>query len=256
MKVYRDVLYGCTITIFLTIALLSGGCTAVKRAEERAAKATEQNRMLQHEVDALQTRLERQNGITARLQMDLVQKKEEIARLRVSSQGLAKEIATNTIRTPAANTRVETVAYLAEVQTEIETARARAKPEEQELFDEADRFMARSNHELESGRYEQAALLAAQALDLISRPRVTNDGEVKIAPKIYADFISPIDLRVAKTSNIREAPGIRGKVITTVEPETRVTAIGHKGYWIKVVLDGGREGWIYYSLLSIPERLQ
>ena len=252
----REVLYGCIFIISLTTALLSGGCAGVKRAEERAAKVTEQNRLLQQEVDTLQARLERQNGITARLQMDLVQKNEEIARLRVSSQGLAKEIATNTIRTPAANTRVETVAYLAEVQTEIETARSRAKPDEQELFAEADHLMVRSNQELESGRYEQAALLAAQALDLISRPRVSNDGEVKIAPKIYTDFISPMELRVAKTSNIRGTPGIRGKVITTIKPETRVTAIGHKGYWIKVALDGGREGWIYYSLLSIPEKLQ
>jgi len=217
---------------------------------------TEQNQMLQREVDSLQARLELQNAVTARLQMELVQKKEEIARLRSAGQGLAKEIASNTIRTPAANTRVETVAYLAEVATEIEAARENGKPEEQELFAEADQFMVQSNRELENDRYEQATLLAAQALELISRQRFNDEGEVKIVPETYADFIAPLNLKVAKTSNIRKAPGIRGKVVTTVKPDTSVTAIGHKGYWIKVSLQDGRGGWIYYSLLSIPKTLQ
>ncbi|SHO43122.1 SH3 domain-containing protein [Desulfopila aestuarii] len=216
----------------------------------------EQNQVLQSKVDNLQARLELQNVVTARLQMELVQKKEEIARLRAAGLGLAKGIASNTIRTPAANTRVETVAYLAEVTTEIETARERSRPEDQELFAEADRFMTQSNRELESDRYEQATLLAAQALELISRQRFNDEGEAKIVPETYNDFIAPLDLKVAKMSNIRKAPGKRGKLVTTVEPGTSVTAIGHKGYWIKVSLQDGRGGWIYYSLLSIPQKLQ
>lgn len=255
MKILRDALYGFTLTIVLAALLSSGGCTALRKAEERAAKMTEQNQQLQNEVDRLQARLEQQNGLTARLQMELVQKKEEIARLRATGQGLAKEIASNTIRTPAAKTRVETVAYLAEVQTEIETARTKAKPDEQELFVEAADFMAQSNRELESDRYEQAALLAAQALEMINRRHVATGGETVIAPAPYADFITPIDLKVAKNSNIRKAPGIRSKVIAMAAEQTSVTAIGHKGYWIKVVLDDGRNGWIHYSLLSIPGKL-
>ena len=252
----RYALYGCTSTILLATALFSGGCTALKRAEDREAKMVEQNQVLQSKVDNLQARLELQNVVTARLQMELVQKKEEIARLRAAGQGLAKGIASNTIRTPAANTRVETVAYLAEVTTEIETARERSRPEDQELFAEADRFMTQSNRELESDRYEQATLSAAQALELISRQRFNDEGEAKIVPETYNDFIAPLDLKVAKMSNIRKVPGKRGKLVTTVEPGTSVTAIGHKGYWIKVSLQDGRGGWIYYSLLSIPQKLQ
>ena len=217
---------------------------------------TEQNQILRSEVDNLQAGLALQNAMTARLQMELVQKKEEVARLRAAGQGLAKEIASNTIRTPAANTRVETVAYLAEVATEIETAREKIKPEEQELLAEAEQLMVKSNRELENDRYEQATNLAAQALDLISLQQFNDEGKARIVPKTYADFITPLDLKVARTSNIRKAPGIRGKVVTTIESETGVTAIGHKGYWIKVSLQDGRDGWIYYSLLSIPKKLQ
>jgi SMC interacting uncharacterized protein involved in chromosome segregation len=230
------------------MALFSGGCTTVKMAE--------QNQMLQSEVDNLQARFTLQSAIAARLQMELVQKKEEIACLRAAGQGLAKEIASNTIRTPAANTRAETVAYLAIVAMEIEAAREKMKPKDQELFSEAEQFMVQSNRELESDRYEQTIFLAAQALDLISRQQFNDEGKARIVPKTYADFITPLELKVAKTSNIRKTPGIRSKVITTVESETGVTAIGHKGYWIKVSLQDGRDGWIYYSLLSIPKKLQ
>ncbi len=256
LKISIYALYGYTFILLLAMALFSGGCTNGKRAEEQAAKMTEQNQMLQNEMDNLRVGLALQNTMVARLQMELVQKKEEIARLRAAGQGLAKEIASNTIRTPAANTRVETVAYLAEVATEIETAREKVKPEEQELFAEAEQLMVQSNLELESDRYEQATFLAAQALDLISLQQFNDEGKARIAPKTYSDFITPLDLKVAKTSNIRKAPGIRGKVVTTVESETSVTAIGHKGYWIKVSLQDGKEGWIYYSLLSIPKKLQ
>ena len=230
------------------MAFFSGGCTTVKMAE--------QNQMLQSEIDNLQARFAMQNAIAARLQMELFQKKEEIARLRAAGQGFAKEIASNTIRTPAANTRAETVAYLAEVATEIEAARAKINPIDQELFSEAEQFMVQSNRELESDRYEQAIFLAAQALDLISLKQFNDEGKARIVPKTYADFITPLELKVAKTSNTRKAPGIRSRVITLVESETDVTAIGHKGYWIKVSLQDGRKGWIYYSLLSIPKKLK
>ncbi len=251
----RNVFYGYPFVFLLVIALFSGGCTIGKRAEERAAKMIEQNQLLQSEVVNLQAGLAQQNAMTARLQMELVEKNEEIARLRAAGQGLAKEIASNTIRTPGANTRVETVAYLAEVATEIETVREKLEPEEQELFAEAEQLMVQSNRELENDRYEQASFLAAQARDLISLQQFNDEGKARIMPKTYADFISPLDLKVARTSNIRKAPGIRGKLLTTVESETGLTAIGSKGYWIKVSLQDGREGWIYYSLLSIPKKL-
>lgn len=256
MAISRYARYGCPFVLMLAVALFSGGCAAVKRAEEQAAKMTEQNQLLQGEVDKLQAGLALQNAVVARLQIELVQKKEEIARLRAAGQGLAKEIVSNTIRPPAANTRVETVAYLAEVATEMATVREKVRPEAQELFAEAEQLMVESNRELENDRYEQAVFLAAQALDLISLQQFNNEGKARTVPKTYADFITPLDLKVARTSNIRKAPGIRGKVVTTVEAETGLTAIGHKGYWIKVLLQDGRQGWIYYSLLSIPNKLQ
>lgn len=255
VEISRYALNGSILYLVIGAALFSGGCTAVQVAEERAAKVMAQNAALQSELDQLRGQLELQNVVTARLQMELVQKKEEIARLGAARQGLAKEIASNTIRTPAASTKVETVAYLAEVATAIETSREKSKPEEQELFAKVDRYMEESNRELEAEHYQQASLLAAQALELVSRPPVGGEGERKIVTETYADFISPLELKVAKKSNIRKAPGKLGRVLTAVEPETLLTAVGHKGYWIKVLLPDGRKGWIYYSLLSIPKKL-
>lgn len=252
---YRFARHLHTVITLLLLALLAGGCTAGKVAEENAAKAIGQNIHLQNENDRLRTELEERNVLTAKLQMELVKKQEEITQLNSTRQGLAKEIAQKTIRTPAVSTKVETVAYIAEITTEIEAIREASRPEEHALFEQVDALVQESNSELEQDRFEQASLLAAQAMDLVNRQHSCNGPGQKIKSGPYADFITPLELKLAMRSNVRTAPGIRSKLVTTVEPGTHVTAAGHKGSWIKVVLPDGRQGWIYYVLLSIPEEL-
>lgn len=241
--------------MLLAMALFAGGCTATKVAEERAAQAIRHNAELQGEIDRLQSRLERQNVVTARLQMELVRYKEETKRRAASRQGAARDNGGNTIRTAAASTKVETVAYLAEVTTEIETARGKSGPAEQEVFARADTLMQESNTALEAERFEQASLLAAQALELIDPKESATVGGAPSVAEVYADFIAPLELKVATASNIRKTPSRRGRLLTTAAAETAVTAIGHKGCWIKISLQDGRQGWIYYTLLSIPDKL-
>lgn len=251
---HRSARHVHTVTLLL-LALLAGGCTAGKVAEENAAKAMGQNILLQNENDRLRTELEEKNVLTAKLQMELVKKQEEIIQLNSTRQGLAKEIAQKTIRPPAANTKVETVAYIAEITTEIQAIREESRPEEHTLFEQADALIQESNSELEQDRFEQASLLAAQAMELVNRQHSASAPGHKVKSGSYAEFITPLELKLAMRSNVRTAPATRSKLVTTVDSGTRVTAAGHKGSWIKVVLPDGRQGWIYYVLLSIPEEL-
>lgn len=244
------------LLLLAMVVLCTEGCTVFTADRERAAKAMEQNMALQNEIDRLRDELERQNVANARLQMALVQQNEKRTPLSGSRQGPVKEVAGSTIRPPAASTRVETVAYLAEVTAEIESARAKSKPEDKDLFAKADELLAKSNQELEEERYEQATQSAAQALDLISRLQFSGGTETRISTEKYADFITPLVLKVARKSNVRKTPGMQGKVVTILASETHVNALGHKGRWIKIMLQDGRQGWIYYSLLSIPEHLK
>lgn len=254
LKDFRFTFQLLTVLVILAYVVLSGGCTSTKVAEQQAQKAMEENVQLQSENARLNAELEEKNILAARLQMELVKKQEQIGRLKsITQQSLAKEIASNTIRTPAATTKVETVAYLAEIATEIETFRETSTPDQQETYEKADKLIQESNNELEKERFEQASLLAAQAMELINRQRADSPSVSTLKGQPYSDFISPLELKLAKRSNIRKSPGSRSKLIATVDPGTSVVATGHKGYWIKVTLPDGRSGWVYYSLLSIPK---
>lgn len=249
---------GYAVAGVLSLALLLGGCAATKTAKERAAQAAERNAALQKTVTRLHAELEEKNIMTARLQMELVKKELEIAQLKSSREGLAQEFAGSAVHAPVASTKVETVAYLAEVATEIEAARETQRPDDQEVFAQADSLMEESSRALDNDRYEQSALLAAQAMELVARQRLDDVPEPKntAGPGPYSEFLTPLTLKMAKRGKVRAAPGIRGKLVTTVGSGTAVTALGHKGSWIKVRLADGRGGWIYYSLLSIPKELE
>lgn len=243
------------LLFLLTLLLAGGGCTALHDAEELAARAMAENRLLEQENMRLQDELERQSALAARLQMELVGTQEKISRLG-QNEGLAKEIAANTIRTPAASTRVETVAYIAEVTTEVEAIREKGEGEDISRLAGADELLVRANIELEAERYEEGSLLAAQALALVSRQDVEVTAKPQEPVGVYADFLSPLSLKATMTSNVRSGPWRSAKVLAVVAPETRVTAVGHQGSWVKINLENGKTGWIFYTLLAIPRQLQ
>lgn len=225
----------------------------MQKAELQALQAAEKNELLQMENDSLNIAIEELNILNARLQMELVKKEKEIQYLKSDRQPtLAKEIATNTIRTPAASTKVETVAYLAEIETEIEAFGETSTVDQRETLEQAEALILESYLELELEHFEKASLLAARAMELIHTERVGTVAKEKREPARYTDFVRPLSMKVAKPSNIRVAPRRNSKRITTVKKGTSVTAEGHQGNWIKIVLPDGRSGWVYYSLLSIP----
>lgn len=254
MDNYTLTRYPYVIAAICLLSLSAGGCVDTRVAEQHSSMVMAQNVLLQKEKDNLQAELEEKNVLLARLQMELGRKEEEISQLKsMNRQGPAKEIAGIAIRTPAASTKVETVAYLAEISTEIAAFKESDRPEDLEIFEKADKLIKESNSELDQGRFDQASLLAAQAMELISKQRLDNPVGRQRQSRPYADFVTPLELKVAKRSNIRIAPGTGSQLLITVNAGTGVTAIGHKGSWIKVVLADGREGWMYHSLLLLPE---
>ena len=239
------------------LSLLAGGCVDKRVAEQQMSEVMAQKALLQKENDRLLAELEEKNVLLVRLQMELDTKKADISQLKSTSrQVLAKDLPSSTIRTPAAGTKVETVAYLAEIATEIAAAKEVSRPEDREIFEKAEALVKEGTSELDKGRFEQASLLAAQAMELLKTQQLDNPAGRQRQIRPYADFLTPLELKVARKGNVRTAPGIRNKLLSTVEAGASVTAVGHKGSWIKVILPDGRKGWMYSSLLLIPEELQ
>ena len=237
------------VFLMFVMSTLLFGCSSMKESE-----ILQQNNILQETNSKLQTELAEENAVSASLAMKLVDKQKEIDRIKFTQEHLTQEIAHTKARRPTPNTKVEMVTYLAEVETDINAAKELASDSEQLILVQADRFISESKVELERGNYETAHFLASQAVELIQAVRTKTAINWEKAESTYADFIPPVHLHVAKRSNIRKDPTLRGKILATLAPNTPVTANGYQGEWIKVISDLGQEGWIHYSLLSIPEK--
>lgn len=244
------------LSAFLRLILLPcllTGCTAAKIAREEAETLKRRNMTLQTEIGNLQEQLARQNTLNAHLQLALLQKNAELSRsgdVQKKPSGDAR----NTIRTPTTDTKVETVAYLAEVTTELESARKESRPHHAKLFAKAENLLAKSNLELAKDRYARATLLASQALDLVAQSRSDADRKQHGETGTYHELPQPLPLAVTQKSNVRKAPHIHGRLLTTLDATTNVTAYGYQGRWVNIMLQDGRKGWIHYSLVALPDK--
>jgi hypothetical protein len=241
-----------TASILIVATVLLAGCSS-KEAEKEAAEMLRQNTILQNTNRRLAAELAEQAAKTARLQMELVEKQGEIDRIVSSREGLAREVEYTKARIPTPSTKVEVVAYLAEAESEIEEARESADENGQQAFAHIDRLIAESKTELELDNFEKSYVLASQAKASIQavQAETTTNGEAK--KHTYTDFVSPVQLQVAKRSNIRNKPDRKADIVTSVNQGTTVTAIGYQEDWIKVILGNGNTGWINFPLLTVPE---
>ena len=239
-----------SLVVFLlfVVSTLLFGCSSMKEAE-----MLHQNNILREKNSELVAELAEENAATASLAMKLVEKQKEIDRIKFTQEHLTQEIAHTNARIPIPNTKVEVVTYLAEVETDINAAKELASDSEQLIFVQVDRFIAESKVELEQGNYDTALSRASQAVELTQVIRIKTAMNKRMEECTYAEFILPLHLRLAKRSNIRKKPTIRGKILVTLAPRTPVTASGYQGDWIKVTTKNGKEGWIHYSLLAVPE---
>jgi hypothetical protein len=244
-----------TSALFVVVALLFG-CASTKEQEEmlhQNVMLQEENSILQQQKSQLATSLAERDAVTFKLQMELVEKQAEINKIKSTREHLSQAAEQNKVRRPTPGSKVEAVTYLAEVATDIDTARASATAGDLRVFAQADRLIAESKTELERGDFDKVHSLASQAWQLIRDIRIKTALNQWVIKSTYSDFIAPLQLQLVKRSNIRTRPGMHGKVLVTLAAETTVTATGYQGNWIKVTLNDGQIGWIYYSLLAVPE---
>lgn len=238
------------LVVFLPIVVstLLFGCSSIKEAEMH-----HQNNVLQEKNSELAAELAKENAVILSLAMELVEKQKEIDRIKFTQEHLTQEIAHTKARIPTPNTKVEVVTYLAEIETDINAAKELVSARDQLLFVQVDRLIAESKVEFEKGNYDTAVSRASQAVELTQAIQIKKALDRRMEEGTYAEFILPLHLHLAKRSNIRKKPTIRGKILVTLAPRTPVTASGYQGDWIKVTIKNGQEGWVYYSLLAVPK---
>lgn len=237
---------------FLLVCLLAflAGCAST----DKGAKNDGQLAVLQKENSQLAAEIREVKNITAKLQLELVEKQAEISRLKSVQAGQEQEIVHKMLPIPVSSVRAEAVTYLAEVKTEIDAAREIETRGDEHVFRQADALFDQSKAELIKNNYDAACLLASHAMELIHslQINVALHKEKESKSSLYTEFIVPLQLELVKHSSFRTQPSMSGTVIDTLEPGTTVTASGYKGNWVKVRVGEGQAGWIYFNLLSIP----
>jgi len=218
----------------------------------RAMEMEKQIAGLQEENRQLMSAIQEEKNIAAKLQMALIEKQSKISSLKSGQANREQEAAHKTLRIPVPSTRAEAVTYLAEIKTEIDTERKSKQEGHQQIFDQADTLLDQSKNELAKNNYDTACLLASQAMDLIHNLQINTALQDESKGGMYTEFIKPLQLEIIRRSNIRTKAGKGGRLVDTLEAGTPVTAHGYKGNWIKIKIDNGHEGWIYFTLLNVP----
>lgn len=219
----------------------------------RTVEMEKQITELQEANRQLMSAIQEEKNNSAKLQMALIEKQSKISNLKSSQMNRKQEDPRRTLRIPVPSTRAEAVTYLAEIKTEIDTERGIKQEAHQQTFQQADTLLEQSKDELAKNNYDTACLLASQAMELIHNLRINNALEDDSKSDIYTEFIKPLQLVAMRRSNIRTKAGKGGKLVNSLEAGTPVTAYGYKGNWIKVKTNNGHEGWIYFTLLNVPQ---
>jgi hypothetical protein len=244
-----------SITLLLSIltCICFSGCASTEEMEI----VVQQNVALQQKNAQLSIELAAQSALAVKLQMKLVEKQSEINKLSsMERHEGAKEVVRDNVKIRIPANKAEAVAFLAEVGTNIDSAREipQSNGQQQSLI-KADQLMAESKAELEQGSYSKASILAGQALELVRAAQTVQVHPLPLKkPPLPSstDFLAPLSMQISKRSNFRKHPDIHSQILQVLEPGTEVTAIGYQGHWIKITLKNQQTGWIYYSLLAVP----
>lgn len=112
-------------------------------------------------------------------------------------------------------------------------------------------LLDRSGEEFENENFGGSIYLTSQAKAIIRQ------GQMRLREREQLDtvagevaFGSPLPLKLSRTSNVRNGPGLEFRVLTTLESGTSVIGYSHKGSWVRVRLEDGTDGWIHQSLVS------
>ena len=214
----------------------------------------QQNTALQEKNSEMAVELNTRKALAATMQQQLFEKNAEINRLKTMQKGLGKEVARIKTKMHVPENKAEAVTVLAEVETDINTAKERAAGAGlPQSFDRPDQLMAESKSQLDQGHYDRACSLAGEALEIVQAMELKTETSAKPQKGRMVHFVYPLVMQLTKKSNVREYPSANAQILHVLDQKTRVTATGHDRTWIKIAINNQQLGWIHSSLLTLPE---
>jgi len=202
--------------------------------------------------------LEEENGKLKLLLLEKETQMKEMEARQASLQVKLDEAIQEVVRAKARLRSLESRAEAASNMAETEVALKMLKNQRPDMADspelvQAEQLLKMSTQEFKRENYGGALYLAGQAKDQIRLSQAQPQGAEKRRPQLMPGeiaFALPLELRVVKTSNVREGPGLDYKVIATVAPDSSLKGYSYKGQWVRVEGENNLKGWIFQNLVS------
>ncbi len=207
----------------------------VDTVEVRAAPDPE----LQQRVATLQLQLLERSAQVEDAQRQLGAARQEVVRAMARRQTLAS--------------RAEAASAMAEAEIAVEAVTGAAKIEAVPEALQARNLLAQSTTEFVDENYGGALYLANQARSAARAGEfwLTGGKQGNRQPTEIL-FALPVPLETVRNSNVRSGPGLRFRVLFTLDRVTPLVGQSYTDQWVRITDEEGRDGWIFHNLIRSP----
>jgi len=214
---------------------------------------------LQRTLTAREASLRTMEHKMATIQLQSLEKDAQIKKLEErldSQQAMFDEAILEVVRTKAKLRSLESKAEAASEMAEAEIAVKALKVQLRGQgagpdVSKAEQLLKMSAEEFNIENYGGALYLASQAKGHIRASQMRIGGPAKIESFVGETlFAQPVPLKVLTTSNLRQGPGLKSKILAKLEKGTTLIGYSYKGQWVRVTSEGGASGWIYQTLVG------
>ena len=197
---------------------------------------------------AVDTDLESQ---VARLQLQLLERDVQLRELAEQLDATRQEVVRNMAKLQSQASRAEAASGMAEAEIALEALGRVGGGRDLPEYGQAHRRIAESTAEFGTENYGGALYLATQARMIARAGQTRLRG--RSAESLQAGeslFALPVPMRTTGRTNVRAGPGLQHDVLFTLDGGHAVVGQSYTSQWVRVVDDGGREGWIFHTLLG------
>lgn len=187
----------------------------------------------------------------ARMQIELIERDVQIAGLVEQLDGTRQELVRTMAKLQSQASRAEAASGMAEAEIALEALGQIPGGREMPEFAQAGQRLAESTDEFNVDNFGGALYLATEARSLArtGQSRLRSGDGVSLHEG-EALFALPVPLQTVGRSNVRGGPGLGFEILYTLEGGAVLVGQSHTNQWVRVLDDGGREGWIFHTLVT------
>ncbi len=203
---------------------------------------------LQQELTAQQVKIDKFKS----LQSKLLAKQTKIDQLKLESQRATQQVVRTMAKLRSHHSKDSIVVHLSEVKTELNSLTEKPLNKlQQQTVQEAKQLIAKSVKALSRREDLETAFSLSNKAQKLLIPLLAL--QTKQQTKLDVDFATPLNMTIKKECNVRKGPGMKNKVLFTMDTGSKVKALAFVKNWINIETASRKNGWIYYRLLTLDQ---